>query len=489
MKRWVGVSFLGFAACTFGSGSTNSAQVGGTGGDSTSGSADESPLDTAEGVQPDTGSSTSVEPAGTTMGADADVGDTAETSADSTTAADSTSGEPPGPFCGDGNRDPGEDCDDGDRLDYNGCTTQCVVSMTVDWAVTLDSMATASEQLRSVVYHPDTTEYHAVGYRRPQGESDILRIQVDGDGTVTHEETDMVPGTQRDRGIALGPDGQLAIVGIADDFLRVQEVASDWTVNDTLVMAGAAGEFSFGWDIAYGDDGRPTAAGLADASPFDPILVAVNDDWATGDLLTVTTDTSDGFRSIAWSEADSAYFVTYNNFGFATQAELRRFDSELTAMGAIALSGPSNVQLRGVAVNDDGVFAVGFVFEGEPGQYTAHAYGFDLDGTERWHESWTGADGLQAYAIELATDDEGSVIVAGMEFEDIEEVGLVQRPALRKLAADDGSLRWTTVVDVEDHAEGFFNGVTTGPDNRIVAVGGASAPGGINAPLIVALQP
>jgi cysteine-rich repeat protein len=57
---------------------------------------------------------------------------TTDTGTDTTDTTEATTMEPPMPFCGDGNVDPGEECDDGNDNDFDGCLADCTQVELID---------------------------------------------------------------------------------------------------------------------------------------------------------------------------------------------------------------------------------------------------------------------------------------------------------------------------------------------------------------------
>ncbi len=181
---------------------------------------------------------------------------------------------------------------------------------------------------------------------------------------------------------------------------------------------------------------------------------------------------------MVWSNAEQAYYATLNSFVSGSPRDIFVYDDDLNLLDEFEVDDPLGVNLRGLTVNEGGVFVAAFLGG------TTYAYGFEFDGTPRWNVSWVGDAGLSAIAIEITTDDEGSVIVAGRD----ETMG-GDLPALYKLDPDNGDIRWNVTIDVPGFDRGYLLGVTTGPDNRIVAVGSAGVEGQATKPLMVSVLP
>lgn len=180
---------------------------------------------------PTTTSPTTTSPTTATTGVDESSSGTDASEGSESTAAD-TSGSTTSadPVCGDSNVDAEEQCDDGNRVDSDGCNSDCVVSGSMLWELVHDTQG-----MQDCAYD---VEANVEGQIAIAGESqstdgdtyDILAASIDVDGGLSWDmvydsASNVESGgglTDRGYGVAIEDDGEVVVAG--HEFLTAEHV-------------------------------------------------------------------------------------------------------------------------------------------------------------------------------------------------------------------------------------------------------------------------
>jgi cysteine-rich repeat protein len=414
---------------------------------------DQGPPGTPTGcVPPEQPSGSSDDSSGTTQTSDSG---SSEVDGGSINDGSSTGREPA--VCGDGMVQGDEPCDDGDREDGDGCDEGCVLSGSARWLLVIGDPGAAPDRGRDLVLAGDVL--HAIG--TASGDVVVHSVSLAGALESTWSFDAPMGGTDTGNGMALRPDGTLALGGTvtADEVRTWMAVWDPATAEIVWQLEGPIGELQ---RVAVGADGSVYAAG-SDLSAVPGVAwIGSSLDGTPGATLSDLAST----RADAISVGASARVLVGGSMGELHTGPFVVWEFSGTALlplfseaGRFGTGGAQAV----VEADDGDVVVGGWVT-------TANERDVLLlrlmpDGTERWR--YTYSSGLPARSDEiegLALSPEGDVIATGFRTADTGGDLWVAR------FTAEGEQRW---VHTYDHQGGFDVGraVVLGPDGDLYVVG------------------
>lgn len=403
--------------------------------------------------------------------------------------ADTTAGTSAGPMCGDGNVDPGEACDDGDDDDANGCTRTCVESGSQLW-LNIYGGGMGDQRANDVAFDPAEDAFYVVGHRGLGTTIEVWQAKLDAAGEV---EFDNVIADPANNGYAFGvdvaPGGGYVYAGYTDPAgdIFIRHADPDGTLLASVSHGGVVGQQDTAYGIAAADDGTVLAVGREAFSGSDyRRFLRASAANLTDVIWSESTGPSPGTaRGVAWS-VDTGAFVVAGYEALFAEAWVRAYDLGGTMQWETLFAEANETVLSGIAVSADTVFACGWELAGDP-IYRGRLIAFDItNGDVRWDESWDGLVGEGAYCSDVAVDAQGQLVTVGATLVAGSED---PTPIVRKRAAADGQLLWETVVSDPAAPIGYFQGVSVGADNTIVAVGHAGGSKASHVPIVAGLAP
>jgi len=384
-----------------------------------------------------------------------------------------------------------EACDDGNEVDHDGCTNACQDSGSQAWSLSLGNNPGVFETLRGVAYHSGEDSYFAAGFVYDDGSGyDALQVEISDPGNADYNMPVALSGNQFAASVAVDPDGALLVAGTDGNAMRVERFDTAWQFEDGWTFAGFGSGDGVGSSVAVAPDGTALAVGSINQDETAAHVRSFADNGQPNGENTVSTTEYEYFRSVAWSDQTNLFYVSYNSNG--GQDRVIAFDStaaEVASFGVTA--GSTETTLRGLAVGEDAIYVVGY-WDDNPdsdGLDTGFVDAYAFDGTFQWRFESAGAEGLDAFFLDVAVDDEGSVVVVGFQDAMGAQGQILAQPVAHKLDPEDGTERWSTVVETEAGDVGSLQGVTIGPGNLIVAVGSSGPADAESGPAVFAINP
>jgi cysteine-rich repeat protein len=451
------------------------------------------------GCNPDTvyvddGGSSGTESSSSSSESDSESGDPSTTDSGPETESETETGDP-GPYCGDGVLDPGEECDDNNMADDDGCSAACDSDCGIDYWVDIT--------IEQGWFNVHALESRAGGRLRIAGEvaqdgvpgklrmTSMLDSELEAaveSAALGSAGTPELPQTHQVYALALTPTDDVLALGTSTEVLIVDEapVVSYW------LARFAPDDLAELWRVDI-----PVAN--ADLRPLDVAVLANGDA-----IVTMTTVVADNDRDIAFerrSGADGSVMWQSShsgalNGGWSLDAaglvavgpgdriwaagivrvDWQTFETTVIELApndgavmwtAVPLPDPGNVHEQRVyelSTGPNGMVAVGINVLGPASPY--HFGGAFLY-TE--HElSWSllpddlpWADGVPYISPRIAIDSDGEALVAGTYTHDF-EISTAARTWVVGMAVDGTQLCAARVGQGADAAivprNGFFQG-------------------------------
>jgi cysteine-rich repeat protein len=454
--RVVAISCLGVPAC-FDPGDAD-VPAGDT-GDDTNGSSDAPDDDAPDDDAPDDDASDDADDGMTSADGTTDDGTTDDDGGSSSTT------EPVGPHCGDGNLDDGEACDDGDRIDGNGCNADCEPSGRSLWCVVDGDFDEDSG--RGITADNEGNVFATGSYFRAGEDDDVWVGGWAPDGTelfLVHHDASS-GGYERGADIVYNSSAdQLWVLGSLDGDARLYRISTtgDLVDDDVLAVDGAtsvnpvamvAGPSSIYWaGAAYAGAGsNPLIGRLA------PTGVQV---WAVHSAQGPSAYAS--HNAVAIDSLGRAVLGGQSTpEGFVRRTETNSGDLELSVGGLAPIAGIA------IASNGDVVIATTQFVNAHGNDIVVERRSADTEDLV-WSAGINGDANLDDTARAIAVDADDHVVVAGdLQLSNISAQGVVAR------LDPDGAVLWTTGFDAND------GGYTTAADVALDAEGAASVVGSV----------
>jgi len=365
-----------------------------------------------------------------------------------------------GPHCGDGIEQGVEVCDDGDQTNGNGCNIDCVVSGSVRWTETIDTVT----EVRGLAILPDDDEFIAVGpegsdawirrytadggvvwttmYSGPGGdEADAQAVATDTDGNVYAAGNYGGYGSQGNGWVQkYDGDGSAGYVHTFDSVVNSSvDYISGVTVNDegyAVVVGQADPDTQDIWVRRLGQNGSEFWTRTYDGGGSDYAAAVALD--SGGNIIVVGTTSTDAWirkynsdGGTLWTEIEQGSPYAYPS-GVATDSMdrivivgildsdiwVQQRDPDGNTLWTDTFSAEAEIA-SGTAIatdSDDNIVVVGHI--SKPGGRDMWVRKYDADGEELWTQE--GQLGVQApyddtFAWAVAIDAQQNVIVGGRE--------------------------------------------------------------------------
>jgi cysteine-rich repeat protein len=449
------------------------------------------------GCSPDTtyvdDGSTSTESGSSSSESESESGDPSESGSETDSGTETETGDP-GPFCGDGTLDPGEECDDDNDVDDDGCSAECKsdcgieywvdITLQQGWFNVHDMEARPGGRL---LIAGEVTQDGAPGFLRVTSMLDSMVEGAIESAPLGSAGTPELPQTHQVNALTLTPDGDVVAIGTSTEVLVMGEapVVSYW------LARFAAADLAEQWriDIPATEPERPLdVAVLANG---DAILtmttIVANDDHDIGferrsgtDGSVVWTSSHTGAFDGGWSLDDAglvavgagdrvwaAGIVRVNWQTYETTIIEIDPDDGMVLWADVPLPDPGNVheqRIYDLTAGPAGTVAVGINVLG-----AASPYNFGGAFLYAEHQlSWSlipadlpWEDGTPYVSPRIAIDSDGDALVAGTYTHDF-EVSTASRTWVVGVAPDGTQLCAARVGQGSDAAivphNGFFDG-------------------------------
>jgi cysteine-rich repeat protein len=427
---------------------------------------------------------------------DSESGDpsTSDSGPETETGTETETGDP-GPFCGDGTLDPGEECDDNNTLDDDGCSSECDSDCGIEYWVdiTIDQgwfnvHAMEARPGGRLLIAGDVSQDGAPGFVRVTSMLDsALEGALEGP-PLGPPGTPELPQTHQVHALALTPAGDVVALGTSTEVLVVDE---DPQVSYWLARFAAV-DLAEQWRVDI-------PAAEPDLRPLDVALLGNGDA-----ILTMTTVVSDSDRDIAferrsgtdgsvmWQSSHSGAFdggwsldaaglvavgagdrvwaagivrVNWQTFE-TTVIELDPADGSVSWTG-VPLPDPGNVHEQRVydlSAGPNGTVAVGINVLGAASPYNFGGAFLYAEHELAWSlvpDDLPWEDGTPYISPRITIDSDGEALVAGTYTHDF-EISTAARTWVVGLAPDGTQLCAARVGQGADAAivprNGFFDG-------------------------------
>jgi cysteine-rich repeat protein len=435
---------------------------------------------------------TGPEPSSSASSPSSSTPDPSTSSAESTSeVGPSSTDDPPLPFCGDGDLDPGEACDDGNDDPADGCNEACVASGTVLCSHLSDDLPGNSYGM-GIAWAGDGFVITGWAQSMTQGDDLVLRrYDADCEPQWTTIYDDLAH--ERGHGVAIGSDDRIWVAGMQTTLLETTQRlvglfdAMGEPITVDLRAPGAALAIAPVMGLGV------VVAGSAGEGVFEAVSWVGNYDEAggfAGEILSASME-ADRARALAIDGID--LYVTgnrgmqVNNIGdlVIDSVSPRAFTEIVRVMPPYELA-----EGQAIAIGSGGDLFVGGYLEQvevELGLSARDAYvaRYTASGELVWSDTY-GTDAT-AYsdefeAIAIAPDDD--VVLAGFVNGG---TALDSHLWVRRYTAD-GDMLWETVIDHAGRAD-IVRGLVIGPEGQLAVVAEVQDADGISHAWVGVLTP
>jgi cysteine-rich repeat protein len=367
------------------------------------------------------------------------------------------------PHCGDGEQNGPEPCDDGNGRNGDGCNNDCGPSMAVLWTRTFAGDAGFTDQAFAVAADADDSIVVAGIAGVDELSGDVLLLRYGQDGALLWDVTHDLGNDSRAAGVAVGPDGEIAITGdLAEIAFLTAMFDADGELQWSDAMDTVGGGDIGGTGVGFDARGDVYAVGQVYVGNYDLVVRRYSELGAS--VWSETYDGGLGDDGFAIAVGADAVYVGGSTGVAAGDSNglVRRYDLQGVSEWTREFSGNDgdSEEARGIALDPAGyLVASGFSADDE-GLASGWIRKYDLDGAQQW-TTWFDEDPLGSALFSVAVDDAGQIAVVGV-------VDLsAPNPFVAKLAPD-GARLWT---DAPLEAPAFIWGVTTDAASNVVICG------------------
>ena len=396
---------------------------------------------------------------------------------DDSQTEDGTTGSGGGgePQCGNGVVEGDEMCDEANGIDGDGCNEDCTESGAVLWEHTHVGGGGEMERLFAVVTDDDGNVYVTGRVSDGTSGTDLWIRQYTADGGLGWTVSIDGGAAGHDSGQDIARFGDvLYVVGA----LLTTEQSNNWHLGEYTLDGGA------GWSDTYngaasGDDratgiavdvrGNLYAAGweLSEPQDRDILVRQYLPGGAVGWSAVHATAGSDGATAITVDLLGNVVVTGWED-GEGQDVWVRKYDPTGRAIWTQTYQGEAGLDDlgTGVATDADGnIVVVGGVGTANGTAWWVRFY--DSDGLEVWTRTWEGPSREGAFALGVAVDNVGDIVVVGSETDAGIQAALVRKYEL------DGNLRWSQTYASGAVGSQAARSVAIGTDNQIWIAGSA----------------
>ena len=388
--------------------------------------------------------------------------DPGSTSVDSSGDGSSSDDTAPQPVCGDGVVEGDEECDETNRVDGDGCNTDCVRSGSVRWSVVVASEEGGSDRLFGLTQLVSGDVVAAGHIQAESRDILIIRFTVDGD-EVQRVVYDVEGGSDEAEAVVQGGTGRLYVCGRATVGGSTRPWVGRWDapLTDPPSYDGALpGVSGSCHDIAYVTSSEIVTVGGTGGTAWTFTFSDGNVD--AGDDASISVAGQTRFREVVRGEDGLPYVGgQVGDFGVVFQPPSR------TDLGMPLIEVTEELEIQSMVVTKDTIFTGGLRGGTRMDELWVSAH--ELDGSERWRFSpeMPAIDEVE----DIALDGAGNVYFIGHTVSDFPDrlVGKLD---------PEGALVWQRSDYEGSEGDDRGRSIEVLPNGDLIVVAEITGPGG-----------